>query len=32
MSKDQKLRIAIIVALLLGWIVVIFFRTGTAWG
>jgi hypothetical protein len=31
-SEDQKLRILIVVALLVGWILVVFFRSGTAWG
>lgn len=32
MSSDKKLRILIVVALLAGWIVVIFLRSGTSWG
>lgn len=32
LSSDQKTRIFIAAVLILGWIVVIFFRTGTAWG
>jgi uncharacterized membrane protein len=32
MTQNQKFRIAIAVALILGWIVVIFLRSGTAWG
>ncbi len=32
MSSDKKLRIFIIVALLVGWIVVVFLRSGTSWG
>lgn len=32
LSEDQKLRILIVVSLLVGWILVVFFRSGTAWG
>jgi len=32
MTSDKKTRILIIVALLVGWIIVVFFRSGTAWG
>lgn len=32
LSEDQKIRIFIIAALLAGWILVIFFRSGTSWG
>lgn len=32
MTQNQKYRIAIVLALLIGWIVVVFFRSGTAWG
>ena len=32
MSQNQKFRIAIALALILGWILVVFFRSGTAWG
>lgn len=32
MTQNQKYRIAIALALILGWIVVVFFRSGTAWG
>lgn len=32
LSKNTKIRILIAAALLIGWIIVIFFRSGTAWG
>ncbi len=32
LSSDQKTRLVIAAALILGWIVAIFFRSGTAWG
>ena len=32
MSSDKKYRIFIILALLVGWIVVVFLRSGTSWG
>ena len=32
MSSDKKLRILIVAALLVGWIVVVFLRSGTSWG
>jgi len=32
LSEDQKFRIFILLALLAGWIIVIFFRSGTSWG
>jgi hypothetical protein len=31
-SEQTRLRIYIAVALILGWIIVIFLRSGTAWG
>lgn len=31
-SEDQKYRIMIALALLAGWILVLFFRSGTSWG
>lgn len=32
LTEDQKLRIFIVLALLVGWILVVFFRSGTSWG
>jgi hypothetical protein len=32
LSQNTRIRIYIAVALLLGWIMVLFFRSGTAWG
>jgi hypothetical protein len=32
LTEDQKLRIFIVIVLAAGWIAVIFFRSGTAWG
>lgn len=32
LSKEQKTRILIILALLVGWFVVVFLRSGTSWG
>jgi len=32
MSSDKKLRILIVLALLVGWVIVVLFRSGTAWG
>lgn len=32
LSKNAKIRILIAFALILGWIIVVFFRSGTAWG
>ena len=32
LSEDQKFRIFILLALLAGWIIVIFLRSGTSWG
>jgi nitrogen fixation-related uncharacterized protein len=32
LSKNAKLRILIAAALIIGWIIVVFFRSGTAWG
>ncbi len=32
LSKNAKIRILILAALILGWIIVVFFRSGTAWG
>lgn len=32
MSSQQKTRILILAALIVGWAIVIFFRSGTAWG
>ena len=32
LTEDQKYRILILAALLIGWIIVIFFRSGTSWG
>jgi len=32
LTEDQKLRILIVVTLLAGWILVVFFRSGTSWG
>lgn len=31
MSKDTKYRLAIAAALLVGWFIVVFLRSGTAW-
>lgn len=32
LSEDQKIRILIVISLLAGWILVVFFRSGTSWG
>ena len=32
LTEDQKIRILIALALLAGWILVVFFRSGTSWG
>jgi hypothetical protein len=32
MSSKNKLRILIVVALLVGWVIVFFLRSGTSWG
>jgi hypothetical protein len=32
LSTNTKYRIFIVLALVIGWIVVVFFRSGTAWG
>jgi hypothetical protein len=32
LSKNAKIRILIAAALVIGWIIVVFFRSGTAWG
>ena len=32
LSKNAKIRILIAAALIIGWIIVVFFRSGTAWG
>jgi|GEM_PF-6417056 hypothetical protein len=32
LTEDQKLRIFIVLALVIGWILVVFFRSGTSWG
>jgi len=32
LSEQTRLRIYIALALIIGWAVVIFFRSGTAWG
>ena len=32
LSKNTKIRILIAAALIIGWIIVVFFRSGTAWG
>ncbi len=32
LTPNQKTRILIALALLVGWVVVVFFRSGTAWG
>lgn len=32
MSSNKKLRILIVLALLVGWIIVVFLRSGTSWG
>jgi hypothetical protein len=32
LSKNARIRILIAAALLIGWIIVVFFRSGTAWG
>lgn len=32
LTSDQKTRILILLALLAGWIFVLFFRSGTSWG
>ena len=31
LSQNTKIRILILVALLIGWFVVVFLRSGTAW-
>jgi len=32
MSPNTRLRLIIAAALIVGWIIVVFFRSGTAWG
>ena len=32
LSQNTRIRIYIAAALILGWILVLFFRSGTAWG
>ena len=32
LSKNAWIRILIAAAILIGWIIVVFFRSGTAWG
>jgi len=32
LSPQQKTRILILAALLVGWFIVVFLRSGTAWG
>lgn len=32
LSPNQRIRILIVAALLVGWFVVVFLRSGTAWG
>jgi len=32
LSSDQKTRIIVILALILGWLAVFFLRSGTSWG
>jgi hypothetical protein len=32
LTENQKYRIGILAALIMGWVVVVFFRSGTSWG
>jgi hypothetical protein len=32
LSSDQKTRVIVVLALILGWLAVFFLRSGTSWG